>query len=200
MKNWVKINSDGVLVDGKRLDVEACEPGDLLHAIYKKYIGNYPKFHKMDSLCKLGFVASELLLDAEGCREEARGDSRGVVLFNSTSSLADDSNYQKTIEGEDCFPSPSLFVYTLPNVVTGEISIRNKFYGESNFMVLPQLDACLMARIIAATFSDPSTTSLVTGWVDCSNEEDFSAFVFLVEKADAENVEKLAQEINKITQ
>lgn len=181
MKHWVKIEPDCVIVDGKRLEVEPCEPAQLLLSVYKKYIGNYPKFHKMDPLCKLGFVASELLLDAEGRRDEEWGESRGVLLFNSSSSLADDRNYQKTIEGDNPFPSPSLFVYTLPNVLTGEICIRNHYYGESNFMVLPEYDESRMSQLIAAAFADPSTKSLLTGWVDCWSEEDYSAMIYIEE-------------------
>lgn len=180
MNHWVKIETDKVVVDGNELELEPCEPGQLLHAVYKKYIGNYPKFHKMDPLCKLGFVASELLLDAEGRRDEEWGERRGVLLFNSSSSLADDCNYQKTIEGKDAFPSPSLFVYTLPNVVTGEICIRNHYYGESNFMVLPEYDASRMAQLVSAAFVDPATTSLLTGWVDCWSEDRFSAMMYIV--------------------
>ena len=181
MNHCVKIEPDSVVVDGKQLDIEACEPRELLHAIYKKYIGNYSKFHKMDPLCKLGFVASELLLDAEGQRDKEWGESRGVLLFNSTSSLTDDRNYQKTIEGEDAFPSPSLFVYTLPNVVTGEICIRNHFYGESNFMVLPEYDESRMSQLISAAFADSCTKSLLTGWLECWSEDNFSAMMYIEE-------------------
>lgn len=171
-----------MIVDGLPLELEPCEAAQLLNVVYKEIIGNYPKFYKMDPLCKLGFVASELLLNAEGRRNEEWGERRGVLLFNATSSLADDRNYQKTIEGEDVFPSPSLFVYTLPNVVTGEIAIRNHFYGETNFMVLPQYDASRMEQMIKAAFQDPSTESLVTGWLDCQSESDFYAFMFIVNR------------------
>lgn len=186
IEHWVKIDINKVIVDGKQIEIESCEPNQLLHAVYRSHIGSYPKFHKMDPLCKLGFVASELLLDAEGRREEEWGESRGVVLFNSSSSLADDSNYQKTIEGEDAFPSPSLFVYTLPNVVTGEICIRNHYYGESNFMVLPRFDEKQISQLIVAAFADPSTKSLVTGWVECWNEGNFEALMFVVDRESAQ--------------
>lgn len=198
LRNWVKIDTGSVVVNGNQLQTEPCGAGRLLHSVYKDNIGNYPKFHKMDPLCKLGFVASELLLDAEGCRDKEWGESRGVVLFNSSSSLADDSNYQKTIEGEDAFPSPSLFVYTLPNVVTGEICIRNHYYGESNFIVLPHFDAMRMAQVIAAAFRDSSTTSLLTGWVDCRSEEEYEALMLTVERSDAETTDTLRDTLSKL--
>ena len=197
--HWVRIKTDSVTVDGRRLAIEACEPSQLLNMVYKSHIDSYPKFYKMDPLCRLGFVASELLLDAEGCRDRVWGEQRGVVLFNTSSSLADDRNYQKTIDGAEPFPSPSLFVYTLPNVVTGEICIRNHYYGESNFMVLPQPDMGRMAQIISATFSDPSTLSLLTGWVECSSEDVFEALVFIVERNEAEDVGHLTHTITELT-
>lgn len=189
INHWVKIERDKVVVDGRQIEIELSESESLLNAIYKNKIGDYPKFYKMDPLCKLGFVASELLLDAEGRREEEWGEKRGVVLFNASSSLADDRNYQKTIEGDDVFPSPSLFVYTLPNVVTGEICIRNHYYGESNFMVLRGLDVEKMSQILNATFADTCTESLVTGWVDCQSEKEYSALMFIVERGSFDEAE-----------
>ena len=45
--------------------------------------------------------------------------------------------FQETIQHADSYyPSPALFVYTLPNIVTGEIAIRNKYYGETSFVGL----------------------------------------------------------------
>lgn len=195
INHWVKIDRDRVVVDGRAIEIEISESESLLSAIYKNMIGDYPKFYKMDMLCKLGFVASELLLDAEGRREEEWGEKRGVVLFNASSSLADDRNYQKTIEGDDVFPSPSLFVYTLPNVVTGEICIRNHYYGESNFMVLRSLDNEKMSQIVNAAFADSSTESLVTGWVDCQSEKEYSALMFIVDRNNLLNGEWTLQNI-----
>ena len=98
--------------------VRITSPSDLTE-IYKQQIGNYPKFYKMDKLCQLGFIASELLLKQENPRKEQCAD-RAVVLFNHSSSVWVDREYERTIEvGEDYFPSPSLFVYTLPNIVCG---------------------------------------------------------------------------------
>ena len=61
----VSISTKGVIVDGTPLSIEQGGNG-LLTNIYKQKIGEYPKYYKMDGLCRLGFVASELLLQAEG--------------------------------------------------------------------------------------------------------------------------------------
>ena len=102
----VKITPHGVIVDGKQLEVDA-EADNLLTEIYKRYIGSYPKFYKMDRLSQLGFVASELLLSKETRRQgDKETSSRAVVLFNHTSSLWVDREYAKSIAvGEDYFPN-----------------------------------------------------------------------------------------------
>ena len=102
--------------------------------------GAYPKFYKMDKLSQLGFIASELLLKQESPRKEQCTD-RAVVLFNHSSSIWVDREYAKSIAvGDDYFPSPSLFVYTLPNIVCGEIAVRNGYHAETAFYILPNKD------------------------------------------------------------
>lgn len=178
----VYINPETVTVNGKALEHQ--EKGSaLLTELYRKHIGDYPKFFKMDTLSKLGFVASELLLQAEGKPRFEPCEDRAVVLFNRCASLQADTNYQATIQDpEHFFPSPAAFVYTLPNIVTGEIAIRNKYYGETSFMVLPDHDPQLMAQQLQAAFLDPMTTSILGGWLDCSDEDHFEAELYLINK------------------
>ena len=158
------------------------EGAEKLVELYRTHVGNYPKFFKMDPLCRLGFVASEMLLNQENPRKFDCED-RAIVLFNRSASLADDSAYQKTIrDPEDYYPSPAVFVYTLPNIVTGEIAIRNKYYGESSFYVMEERDDELMMRTAALAFRDPAITSVLAGWVECPDPEHYEADLFILEK------------------
>ncbi|MCQ2144186.1 MAG: 3-oxoacyl-ACP synthase [Bacteroidales bacterium] len=151
-----------------------------LTALYRQHVGDYPKFFKMDSLSKLGFLATELLLKGED-RTELRED-RAVVLFNTSGPLCNDRHFQQTIsDPEGWFPSPALFVYTLANIVTGEISIRNRFKGESSFHVLGTRDRAQMDRIIREAFMDGVTRSAICGWVECSADDCFEAEISLIE-------------------
>ena len=187
-----------VTVDGRRT-VLSDKAETILDQVYKTYVGDYPKFHKMDPLCRVGFVASELLLTAEGRRDEQWGETRAIVLVNAASSLADDRKYQSTIDDpETAYPSPSLFVYTLPNVLTGEIAIRNHCYGETNFIVLPEFDCDTIANAIETTFADQTTETLLTGWVDCYSETDFDVLMFIVERDAVKNVAELSNEIQRL--
>lgn len=177
-KHHVTISPREVLIDGREMELRqnGCE---MLTEIYKKYICEYPKFYKMDMLCRLGFVASELLLGAGSTAGTADG-GRAVILFNQTASLESDKNYLKSIiNSEDYFPSPSLFVYTLPNIVTGEIAIRNGYKGETSFYVLPERDDELMTRIVKASCLDSETRSVITGWLDYLDDDNFVADLYL---------------------
>lgn len=177
----IRITPEEVILDQQKLwegkkelgKQEGQEHHSLLTSLYKQMIGNYPKFYKMDGLSRLGFVASEILLNAE------KGDmdkERAIIFFNHSSSIASDRNYKESINGKDnYFPSPSIFVYTLPNIVTGEIAIRNHFHGETSFFILPDKDERMMEEILQASCRDAQSKSFLTGWIDYEDERHFEA-------------------------
>ncbi len=195
LKHFVMITPEAVKLNG--IEMSHAEQGNaLLTELYRAHVGDYPKFFKMDTLSKLGFVASEMLLKDEGEERFVPREDRAVVLFNRTASLQADTNYQVTIQDpENFFPSPAAFVYTLPNIVTGEIAIRNKFYGETSFIVMESCDAQIMARQLMNAFQDPMTQSILGGWLDCTDENHFEARLFLVEKQQFDNIESLENEL-----
>lgn len=191
LKHFVIITPETVKLNG--IDMSHAEQGNaLLTELYRAHVGDYPKFFKMDTLSKLGFVASEMLLKDEGQERYVPREDRAVVLFNKTASLQADTNYQATIQDpENFFPSPAAFVYTLPNIVTGEIAIRNKYFGETSFIVMESCDAQIMARQLMNAFQDPMTQSILGGWLDCNDENHFEARLFLIEKQQFNNIESL---------
>ena len=195
LKHFVIITPEAVKLNG--IEMNHAEQGNaLLTELYRAHVGDYPKFFKMDTLSKLGFVASEMLLKDEGEERFVPREDRAVVLFNRTASLQADTNYQATIQDpENFFPSPAAFVYTLPNIVTGEIAIRNKYYGETSFIVMESCDAQIMARQLMNAFQDPMTQSILGGWLDCTDENHFEARLFLVEKQQFDNIESLETEL-----
>ncbi len=147
---------------------------------YKQNYITYPKFFKMDNLSKLGFLASELILREETERDIPKPDM-GVGLMNSSSSLDTDMAYQETINpGENYFPSPSVFVYTLPNIVIGEICIRNKIQGENTFLISEHFNANILNDTITHLFNSTTTKKCLTGWLELKNDF-YYAFLMLVE-------------------
>ncbi len=184
-KEWtithtVEITSSAVNVDGVSMDFDN-KGVALLAEIYKKNIGDYPKFYKMDYLCKLGFVASELLIKAEGVEMGVDCENRGVILFNSSSSTETDMEFCESISNADnYFPSPSTFVYTLPNILAGEISIRNNYHGETCLYILPEENIRIIKQIIDATFCQKKLTSIITGWIDYNDVDTFIAKLSII--------------------
>lgn len=189
----IRITPEEVVLDQQKLWERKKELGEqdgkehhsLLTSLYKQMIGNYPKFYKMDGLSRLGFVASEILLNAEKGdtdveRREEEGErlleERAIIFFNHSSSIASDRNYKESINDKNnYFPSPSIFVYTLPNIVTGEIAIRNHFQGETSFFILPDKDEKMMEEILQASCRDAQSKSFLTGWIDYEDERHFEA-------------------------
>lgn len=177
----IRITPEEVILDHQKLwerkeelgEQEGQEHHSLLTTLYKQMIGNYPKFYKMDGLSRLGFVASEILLNAEKGETDKE---RAIIFFNHSSSIASDRNYKESINDKDnYFPSPSIFVYTLPNIVTGEIAIRNHFHGETSFFILPDKDERMMEEILQASCRDDQSKSFLTGWIDYEDERHFEA-------------------------
>lgn len=177
----IRITPEEVILDQQKLwegkkeleEQEGQEHHSLLTSLYKQMIGNYPKFYKMDGLSRLGFVASEILLNAEKGETDKE---RAIIFFNHSSSIASDRNYKESINDKNnYFPSPSIFVYTLPNIVTGEIAIRNHFHGETSFFILPDKDERMMEEILQASCRDAQSKSFLTGWIDYEDERHFEA-------------------------
>ena len=158
-------------------DGDVCAFGGL-NELYRRRVGDYPKFFKMDGLCKLGFLAAEFLL--KDIPADVKEDA-AIILFNRSGSLAADRNYQRTIGDVDYFPSPALFVYTLANIVTGEIAIRHKILGESSFYILDNKDDEEMAAIVDGTFHTSNPPMVIAGWVEYENDSEYLADMWIAE-------------------
>ena len=176
----VTITPEGLTIDGKVQPTTATGKS-LLTELYRAHVGDYPKFHKMDGLSKLGFLTSELLMRCEHDGQQTEDEHRAVILFNHSASIDTDQHYLASILPEDYFPSPSLFVYTLPNIVTGEIAIRLHLHGETSFYCLASRNEQLMTRIQQAALSDSATTSMITGWIDYEDETHFCADMYILD-------------------
>ncbi len=196
---YCKINSAGIYIEGKKI----LDPGPYdspeasLNQMYRLLGMNYLKFFKMDNLSKLSILASECLFQGETLNENLEKGETAVVLSNSSSSFATDFNYQQTInDPKNYFPSPSLFVYTLPNISIGEICIRHKIYGENVFLVSQKFNAENIYFYVNELFNKTYTNNCIAGWAECSRNY-FEAFLFLVEKGKQGNPFEV-NELNKL--
>ena len=168
----VHILPDGVTLDGRPLPVQSQGAG-FLSEIYRKYVGDYPKYHKMDALSRLAFLATEMLLS----RGDVPQDSgRATILFNRTSSVVADRCHLGSIaKPGEFYPSPSVFLGTLPNIATGEIAIRHGYTGETSLYITDFRDEALMKKVVGSSFSPGGFRSLICGFVDCDRGDSFEA-------------------------
>lgn len=182
----IRITPSEVVLDGKSIAVQTSGKA-MLTELYKAYMGDYPKFYKMDMLPRLLTVASSMLVGAENAEvcnhagENVTDDpmdprSRGVVLFNASSSIMADRRHLASIWQDGAFlPSPAAFIYTLPNIALGEVAIKNNYKGETSLYILDHKNTDQMNEIICATMACGSLSSMITGWIDCAGEDEFEA-------------------------
>ena len=161
-----------------------------IKALYKKEAISYPKFYKMDNLSKLGFLGAEMLLKDNAFLDRYRKEEIGIVIMNSSSSLDTDMAYNETIKDKsNYFPSPSVFVYTLPNILIGEICIRHKIKGENAFLVTDQFDPGKVIESVKLLLDKDHAQACLCGWVEVLGDK-FESVLFLIEK------EKTVKEFN----
>lgn len=177
------VKNNAVLKNGEILfQAQPTQNADeFLLAAYQHFAINYPKFYKMDNLCKLGIIATEVLLKGEAKVEDPF--ATGIVLSNANASLDADIKYYDSVAN---IPSPALFVYTLPNIVIGEISIKHSFKGENAFFIFDSFDAAFTEQYVNNLFDATQMQRCICGWVDLL-KNDYEAVLFLVEKSNASN-------------
>lgn len=130
---------------------------------YKNLGDNNMKFYKMDDLCKLGYVAAGYLLKETDYQPE----EIGIILANASSSLDTDCKHQTLISKEgDKAASPAVFVYTLPNVVLGEICIRHKIKGENTFFVCPHYEPDSLEDYVRIVMAKGKLRTCIIGWCE----------------------------------
>ncbi|MEJ0101943.1 MAG: hypothetical protein WDO19_05005 [Bacteroidota bacterium] len=185
------INKGVVCKNEKVLFKEKDQPAtEFLLSVYKHFNIDYPKFYKMDSLSKLGFLATEILVKDSLDKSGYHADEAGIVFANANASLDADLKYWESAKN---IPSPALFVYTLPNIVIGEICIRNNFKGENAFFVQEKFDIPFTEFYVNNLLEKHNLKLCICGWVDIVGEE-YKAVVYLIEKERKDNAELFTTE------
>lgn len=186
----VKVNADvlrTVLVESSRIllndnEVYSSDSGDFqdfIRSAFKTVCAPNMKFYKMDSLSKLGYVASEVLLDGIEYGEE----DCGLILSGVYGSLDTDIRHQQIIDTEtDASASPAVFVYTLPNVVGGEISIRHHIKGENTWFWSDDRTLSDVREYAVLSMSAQDMKYCIVGHIDFLNGRYFAKFELLVRR------------------
>lgn len=142
-----------------------------LTLIHKESGQQYPKFYKMDTLSKAGFIAAEQTM----CPTEpeiAPKEDAAVVLFSSAGSLDSDLQYFETVtDNNNYYPSPGTFVYTLANIVCGEIAIRHKIFGETMCYITKEFSALQLYNQLRYLEQEQNTKTVICGWCNVLKDE-----------------------------
>lgn len=194
--SYLHLRNNQIILDGKlAFENKGLTTVDFLNSAYEHFQINYPKFFKMDNLCKTGFVAAELLMRDNKSKESLQSEEIGIIISNANSSLDTDIKYEESIKTN---PSPSLFVYTLPNILIGELSIRHKIKGESACFVFDIFDAEFQTDYINTLFETDKIKMCISGWADCYDGKG-EAFFYLTEiNSDTDSVKHNAENIQQL--
>lgn len=193
IKSYCHIEENTVSLNGRSIyENKGVDFSSFIKSAYKHLDTNYPKFFKMDHLSKLAFLAADVLLNHEKIKPE-KEENIALVLSNRASSLDTDRKHQESIQDqENYYPSPSVFVYTLPNICMGEISIKYKLYSENSFFIFDHFNPSYLYDYSNSLIADGKAEKVLCGWVDF-DEKQYKAFLYLVAKkgAIAHNTEEI---------
>lgn len=196
--SYAHIKHNQIVVNGNLVYVsDKVKLLDFLAEAYKTAEMNYSKFHKMDLQCKLGLLCAEFALKNSNIFERHKLSETAIILSNKASSIETDRNYQSSISDKsNYFPSPSVFVYTLPNIVIGEIAIKYKITGENTFFVSESIDAELLVDYTCNLLNE-GVSAAICGWIEVDGPY-YEAFIYLVESEKNINKNSIFKPLNKI--
>jgi hypothetical protein len=177
--SYCAINSGRVIVNGKTLFDNQSEV--FFKSSYEALELNYPKFFKMDELSKLCFLTTEYLMLNKDF-SNTTPEEKAIVVHNRNSSLISDRKFSKSCED---VPSPSHFVYTLPNVMIGEVCIRNHIKGENHCFISETYEHEFQFELIKKLLLRGNKVC-IHGWVDFG-EHGYSSLLFLTTNDDKNN-------------
>lgn len=142
------------------------EPQELYRAL--QY--NYMKFFKMDLLCKWAWLGAEALLktDSGYLYDDIDKSKIAVVLQTGHGCIDVDKKYLATMQD---IPSPGLFVYTLPNIMLGEICIMHGFKGEQLCTVSEHFNTQELQFWVGDLLTKRGMEACLCGWVDVYNDD-----------------------------
>lgn len=191
MKNsivsYCNIKNNQVFLNGERMfhDEEASEFLEFIKKAYKHFELDYPKFYKMDSLCKLAMVGGSVLLN-----QLDEVDSEMALVFSNKSSCIDiDRIHQASILENEGYASPANFVYTLPNIALGEISIKYKLRSENSFFIFEDFNPSFLIDYTTSLINLNKAEQVLCGWIEIF-ENEYNAFLFIAKEAEGLTLNK----------
>ncbi len=137
---------------------------------FKAFESPNMKFYKMSDLSKALYVAVENLLSVEGL-EDIEPARRAIVMTNRSASLDADVAHQLIVNQHNVEgASPAVFVYTLPNVATGEMCIRHKIMGDNTFFIENEYSG-FAEEYSGYLINSGQMDAVICGWCDYLDEK-----------------------------
>ena len=167
ISHHIRIKNGSATKDGTAVtDKIITAPEDL----YRETGCNYLKFFKMDVLCKWAWLAAELLLKENDGFLYGETDKNKIALVLATTDgcIEVDKKYEESIA---TIPSPALFVYTLPNIMLGEICIRHGFKGEQASIVSNAFDSNELYFWVNDILENRGMDACLFGYVNAADKE-----------------------------
>lgn len=173
LRRQVIVRNGKIRLDGQVLFEAASSPdfAAFIRAAYKSLEADDRKFYKMDDLCKLGYIAAAALFAQTGGATGYEPGEVGLMLANASSSLDTDLKHQQIIDTMgDQEASPAVFVYTLPNVVLGELCIRYKIQGENTFFISDRYPESFIGSYARQVMRKRGLRACLVGWCELLGE------------------------------
>lgn len=186
-----RIKNKAVFLNGKLVFAAAnTNFTDFSKSVYSAFKFNYLKYFKMDQLSKLGFMAAEILMHDFSPKNQVKDEEIALLIANATASIDTDRKHNESIKNRlNYFPSPSVFVYTLSNILVGEICIRHQFKGENAFYIHQQFEANLICNQTNLMLDEQSAKAVLMGWVDFEDDKEDALLCWVMPSKDEQLLE-----------
>jgi hypothetical protein len=163
----VSLSKDALLADGQVLhQLQGDSLSEAITTLYRSLGISYPKFFKMDLLSKAAFLATEVMVQLLG--DISDKDRVATVLTTSNGCMDVDEKFEAS---RTELASPALFVYTLPNIMLGEICIRNQFKGEQMCTLSEQLDIPFTAFYVTDLLQQRHASACLCGFAEAYGDQ-----------------------------
>lgn len=164
--HYLQWRNGTISLDGKALyQATEKDPQQIPVNIYQQMGLAYAKFFKMDPLSRVAFLAAELVIPQPPTENK---DHIATILSTTSGCLEVDKKFDET---RQTLASPALFVYTLPNIMLGEICIRNGFKGEQMCTIAEGPDAHWFDFYVNDLLHHRGTEACLCGYVEATGHK-----------------------------
>jgi len=163
LQHYIQWRQQKVWRDGALLYTSAEQDIDAIAlSLYQQSDISYPKFFKMDILSRVAFLAAEWVLPAALTIDR---NTVATVLSTASGCLEVDRKFE---ESRQRLASPALFVYTLPNIMLGEIDIRHGFKGEQMCTISDTADPAWFGFYVHDLLEHRESSACLCGHVEAA--------------------------------